>query len=40
MERLDLPKGYGGWQAFDGTPQEISDCKSLHRRLFKLHIDC
>ncbi|XP_067009336.2 hemocyte protein-glutamine gamma-glutamyltransferase [Anabrus simplex] len=25
MARPDLPKGYGGWQAVDGTPQETSD---------------
>ena len=25
MERLDLPPGYGGWQAVDGTPQEKSN---------------
>ncbi|XP_046746548.1 hemocyte protein-glutamine gamma-glutamyltransferase-like [Diprion similis] len=25
MARPDLPKGYGGWQAVDATPQEISD---------------
>ncbi|KAK0181356.1 hypothetical protein PV327_003648 [Microctonus hyperodae] len=25
MARPDLPKGYGGWQAIDGTPQETSD---------------
>ncbi|KAL1022544.1 hypothetical protein UPYG_G00029100 [Umbra pygmaea] len=24
MARLDLPKGYGGWQAVDSTPQETS----------------
>jgi len=23
--RPDLPKGYGGWQAIDSTPQERSD---------------
>jgi len=23
--RPDLPKGYGGWQAIDSTPQEKSD---------------
>ena len=27
MARPDLPKGYGGWQAVDSTPQELSDCK-------------
>ncbi|CAL4102899.1 unnamed protein product, partial [Meganyctiphanes norvegica] len=25
MARPDLPNGYGGWQAIDGTPQEKSD---------------
>jgi transglutaminase-like putative cysteine protease len=25
MARPDLPKGYGGWQAVDATPQETSD---------------
>ncbi|XP_063233133.1 hemocyte protein-glutamine gamma-glutamyltransferase-like [Bacillus rossius redtenbacheri] len=25
MVRPDLPKGYGGWQAIDSTPQETSD---------------
>ncbi|XP_021954113.1 hemocyte protein-glutamine gamma-glutamyltransferase [Folsomia candida] len=25
MSRRDLPKGYGGWQAIDSTPQEQSD---------------
>ncbi|GAB1865095.1 Hemocyte protein-glutamine gamma-glutamyltransferase [Camponotus japonicus] len=25
MARPDLPKGYGGWQAIDATPQEQSD---------------
>ncbi|XP_050439553.1 hemocyte protein-glutamine gamma-glutamyltransferase-like [Adelges cooleyi] len=29
MDRPDLPKGYGGWQAIDGTPQETSD--SMYR---------
>lgn len=24
MARPDLPKGYGGWQAIDATPQETS----------------
>lgn len=27
MDRPDLAKGYGGWQAIDGTPQETSDSK-------------
>ncbi|RUS70598.1 hypothetical protein EGW08_021644, partial [Elysia chlorotica] len=25
MTRPDLPEGFGGWQAFDSTPQEASD---------------
>ena len=25
MARPDLPPGYGGWQAIDATPQELSD---------------
>ncbi|XP_015109544.1 hemocyte protein-glutamine gamma-glutamyltransferase [Diachasma alloeum] len=25
MSRPDLPRGYGGWQAIDGTPQEQSE---------------
>ncbi len=25
MTRPDLPKGYGGWQAIDATPQERSN---------------
>lgn len=25
MTRPDLPKGYGGWQIIDATPQEKSD---------------
>ncbi|KAK3741947.1 hypothetical protein RRG08_024693 [Elysia crispata] len=25
MARPDLPKGFGGWQAFDATPQELSN---------------
>ncbi|GFO37575.1 hemocyte protein-glutamine gamma-glutamyltransferase-like [Plakobranchus ocellatus] len=25
MARSDLPEGFGGWQAFDATPQETSD---------------
>ncbi|KAI8519762.1 hypothetical protein Bbelb_030190, partial [Branchiostoma belcheri] len=28
MARPDLPEGYGGWQAVDATPQELSDGKS------------
>ncbi len=26
--RPDLPKGYGGWQAHDATPQETSEGKT------------
>jgi transglutaminase 1 len=29
MARPDLPKGYGGWQAIDATPQETSDGEKL-----------
>ena len=25
MARPELPTGYGGWQAFDATPQETSE---------------
>ena len=25
LARPDLPRGYGGWQAIDATPQEASD---------------
>lgn len=25
MTRPDLPRGYGGWQIIDGTPQETSE---------------
>ncbi len=25
IKRTDLPEGYDGWQAHDGTPQEISE---------------
>ena len=28
MARPDLPRGYGGWQAIDATPQEVSDSKN------------
>ena len=27
--RPDLPSGYEGWQAFDGTPQEASEGQHL-----------
>ena len=30
MARPDLPKGYGGWQAIDATPQELSQCKIIY----------
>ena len=29
MARPDLPKGYGGWQAIDSTPQEASNGKMI-----------
>ena len=29
MARPDLPEGFGGWQAFDSTPQEVSDGEVL-----------
>ena len=25
FQRPDLPEGYGGWQAHDATPQEVSE---------------
>ena len=25
FKRPDLPEGYGGWQAYDATPQEYSE---------------
>ena len=34
MARTDLPKGFGGWQAIDSTPQEASESKfqvSFHK---------
>ncbi|KAJ8303414.1 hypothetical protein KUTeg_019810 [Tegillarca granosa] len=31
MARPDLPDGYGGWQAIDGTPQERSDGTTAER---------
>ncbi|KAJ4433082.1 hypothetical protein ANN_15339 [Periplaneta americana] len=34
MARPDLPKGYGGWQAIDATPQETSDAAQLERNEF------
>ena len=30
MSRPDLPPGYGGWQAFDATPQELSSGKKFN----------
>ena len=27
FKRYDLPDGYDGWQAHDGTPQELSEGK-------------
>ena len=40
MSRPDLPKGYGGWQAIDSTPQELSQCKDAlcRRRGIYLHL--
>ncbi len=32
MARPDLPAGYGGWQAFDATPQEVSE--GIFKELF------
>ena len=29
MQREDLPKGYGGWQVLDPTPQERSSGRAL-----------
>ena len=51
MSRPDLPRGYGGWQAIDATPQEASDGNVkfiLNRRKYNiqyyyitnLKIDC
>ena len=34
MARPDLPKGYGGWQAIDATPQELSHCKMIDECVF------
>ena len=32
MSRPDLPKGYGGWQAIDATPQERSGGKFTQKK--------
>ena len=29
FQRPDLPEGYGGWQAHDATPQEVSEGKTI-----------
>ncbi len=29
FKRPDLPDGYDGWQAFDATPQELSEGRGL-----------
>ena len=34
MARPDLPKGYGGWQCIDSTPQEASDGGYTQSNLF------
>ena len=36
MERPDLPPGYGGWQAVDGTPQQRSNGNHICMNLFQL----
>ena len=36
FERPDLPAGYGGWQAFDATPQERSEGNHGGTMLFKI----
>ena len=38
MARPDLPKGYGGWQAIDATPQELSHCKIIDGMILKLYL--
>ena len=38
FERPDLPAGYGGWQAFDATPQERSEGNHGGTMLFEIHI--
>ncbi len=32
MRRRDLPPGCDGWQAFDATPQELSDGEMAQKR--------
>ena len=38
FDRPDLPAGYGGWQAFDATPQERSEGNHGGTMLFEIHI--
>ena len=38
FKRPDLPAGYGGWQAFDATPQEESESMYLHILIWLYHI--
>ena len=38
MARPDLPKGYGGWQAIDATPQEVSDSKDRNKTSIAIDI--
>ena len=38
MARPDLPRGYGGWQAIDATPQEASDGNKAKIDLITLHL--
>ena len=33
MARPDLPRGYGGWQVIDATPQEESGGAAVHNSL-------
>ena len=36
MARPDLPKGFGGWQVIDATPQEESMSKHLNKIFQKI----
>ena len=38
MARPDLPRGYGGWQAIDATPQEASDGNNIKTVLITLYL--
>ena len=40
MARPDLPRGYGGWQAIDATPQEVSDSKEVFVHEVSLQLFC